>query len=595
MIIKHYLELLSHYRRPIIILVASTTVAAAVLSFILLFTAPLYTATASVVMLPTEAELTFTRGWLGFSQYNPANVLSQTQMEYLLSRPVAEKTLSKIAEGIATKPQPSGAKALVGRAISKARRFIRKTYLLLNSGKFVPLGSYEDALQELMDSIEIEMIEGSYVLQIEVTLFHPEAAAAAANALADGYDEMIAEQSIQAAGRLSAFFDREIDAREAELDTLTINEYALMAELDVLSLADQRQYLLSALESERQALAAAQVELGELDARMAALREQGDVQQRRILAKLDEEMTMEGVTRTELEQRISMRRRNIAALRRDQEDLAEKEKPLTEIASRKESVEADLASLRERRLNVSLSTSSQLSQVRMINPATVPLYPSSPKVVFNTAVGFFAGVLFAFFALVVVDTTSGTVKTFTDLRRLVGARAIARLTAAMVAQATGRGPRGKKSHLAGVAGDLAGHMVLSDGGRVSNIEITAFDEKDAAEAAATVAAALVQSGQRVVCRLPKSVPLPDSIQGGDDKYRLLFVNSDEGVDRTGALSVVCLSDVSPWSRVAAADRGEAAVVCVVAAGALSEEDLQALDESALRADVSNVFYVLLAK
>ncbi len=596
MILKHYLELLSHYRRLIIIIVAATTGAAAVFSAIILFTAPLYTATSSIVMLPTEAELTFTRGWLGFSQYNPANVLSQTQMEYLLSRPVAERTLGRVAEQLAATERPTGFKAFVASAISKTRRFIRKTYTILNSGKFVPLDPYEDALQELMEGIGIEMIEGSYVLQIEVTLPHPKAAAAAANALAEAYEEMIAEQSVQAASRLGGFFDREVAAREAELDSLVMREYQLRKELDVVSLEDQKEYLLNALESERQAQAQAQVELGQLDARMQALRaDQGEVQQRRILAKLDEEMTLEGVTRTELEQRISMRRKNIADLRGEQEELAQKEEPLDALAERKKSVEADLASLRERRLNVELSTSSQLSQVRMISPAQVPLYPSFPKVVFNTAIGFAAGILLSLFGLVLVDTTSGTVKTFADLRRLVGARAVTRLTHSMVDQALGRGAKGKKDRLAEASRDLAAHLAGGNGAGPSRIDVVGFDERDTAEAAATVAVVLAGRGKSVVCRLPESVALPESIRRGDEGRLVRFVNRDEGIAVDGALSIECLSDSSPWRRLEARERGASAVLCVVTSGLLPEEDLQALHETAMKSGVSNIFYVLLAR
>jgi succinoglycan biosynthesis transport protein ExoP len=599
MMIKHYLELLSHYRRLVIIIVVALTSAAAVLSAIILFTAPLYTATASVVMLPTEAELTFTRGWLGFSQYNPANVLTQTQMEYLLSRPVAEKTLHKVIEDIAAKPKPTGFKALVGSAVSKSRRLLRQTYMILNSGKFVPLDPQEEALQELMEGIKIEMIEGSYVLQIKVTLLHPAAAAAAANALAGAYDEMIAEQSIQAASRLGTFFDKEIAAREAELDTLAMREYALRKELDVLSLEDQRQYLLNALENERQALAAAQVELAEFDARMAALRsEQGDVQQRRILAKLDEEMTMEGVTRTEIAQRVALRQKNIASLKREQEQLAQKEEPLNEIEMRKNAVETDLSSLRERMLNVQMSTSSQLAQVRMINPATVPLYPSFPKVVLNTGIGFVAAVLLSFFALVLLDTTSGTVKTFTDLRRLVGARAVARLSPGMIAHVERGGTGRAARELSDLAREIAGHLAGRNGDRPTRIEVTGFDDKDVADAASTVAAALAGLGERVICRLPASVPLPMPVKDGGRGGDVRFVNGAREDQETGgeqAISIECLPGASPWARMASPSRGEAAVLCAVASGAVPEEDLQALDESARKAGLSDVLYVLVAR
>jgi uncharacterized protein involved in exopolysaccharide biosynthesis len=590
MMIKHYYELVCHYRKFLIIIVATTTIVAAAFSLLLLHTSPVYTATASVVMLPTEAELTFTRGWLGYSQYNPANVLSQTQIEYLLSRPVAEKTFGKIVTQIATGSDSTGGRSPVSSATGGLRGLIWKVYLTLNSGKFVPLEPYEQALQTLRKGIKIDMIEGSYVLQIKVTLPHAAAAAAAANALAEAYDEMMAEQSLEASSKLESFFGGEIASREAEIDSLTRMEFELRQELDVHSLEGQKQYLLTALEGERQALTEAQVRLAELDARMAALRDdQGDVQQRRIRARLDEEMSMEGLTRTELQERITIRQNNIETLRAEQEDLAQKEEPLINVTTRKESLERDLENLRDRRLNVGMATSSQLAQVRMINPATVPLYPSFPKVVYNTVVGFVAGVLLGFFLLIFIDTTSGTVKTFADLRRLVGARALARLGARAVTQAGGRVPGAKKGSLTDLARSLTGHLAVGGGGRPAKIEVTGFEDADAVSGAVAVSAALAERGERVVCRLPKSADLPASAAEG-----LLFTNRTDAVDMAGATLVECLSGVSPWRRIASTE-GSEALVCVIAAGTLAEEDLEALDKSAAASGGQAPYYLLISR
>ena len=599
MILNHYLQLLSHYRRLLLILVASTTGAAALFSVLFLFIAPVYTGTASVVMLPTEAELSFTRGWLGFSQYNPANVISQTQMERMLSRPVAEKILSKLVSEIAATPPPTGLKAWVGSAFSKFRGFLRRTYITLNSGKFVPLSPYEDALQDVMKGLEVEMIEGSYVLQIEVTLPNPAAAAAAANALAEGYDEMIAEQSIQAAARLSGFLKQEIASRRAQIDSLSHLEIALRGELRVMSLNDEQQYLLNAIENERQALAEAQIELGELGARMSGFRAmQGDVQQGRLLAQFEEEATMEGITRRELEQRIAMREQNIRALRLEEEALALRKGPLENLTDQRMALEADLTDLRERMLSVHLSTSSQLSQVRVISPAQVPLYPSFPKVVINTAIGLVAGLLLSFFMLVVFDTLSGTVKTSVDLRRLAGTHALVRLSRNMIDQATGKAGERKVlgfGSSADVARDLANRLVGTGDGGNPRIQVAGFREEAAASAAMTIAAALVKQGRKVICRLPESTPLPRSVQGNDEARGLIFVHGDEKMELPDAISLECLGDRSPWSEISPASGESSTLVCAVTAGELSEEDLQEFNDSAERASRSDLYFVLLAR
>ena len=94
MLISHILELFRYYRR----LIAATWVfivgGVAAFSVLFLLVTPLYTATAKITMLPTQSELSFSNLFVRSTTINPATLLSQTHIEYLLSFETAEETVA---------------------------------------------------------------------------------------------------------------------------------------------------------------------------------------------------------------------------------------------------------------------------------------------------------------------------------------------------------------------------------------------------------------------------------------------------------------------------------------------------------------------
>jgi uncharacterized protein involved in exopolysaccharide biosynthesis len=229
-IVEHYWQLLLYYRKVLITIVVGITGAVAALSYLWLVTFPLYTATADVTILPTDAELSFTKGFVTASQYNPANIMTQTQIEYLLSRPVAEKALELVAahKGGERDPPPTGVKQKLSAAAQATLRTLRKIYNILNSGKHVPLTPYEDAVETLMDSITLEVVEGSYVLEISVTLPQRGAVAIAANSLADAYVQKVQEDTAVASAAMTRFLEAEIAKRVDMLGRVSDREAAML-------------------------------------------------------------------------------------------------------------------------------------------------------------------------------------------------------------------------------------------------------------------------------------------------------------------------------------------------------------------------------
>ncbi|MEZ5798374.1 MAG: hypothetical protein R3D63_13345 [Paracoccaceae bacterium] len=202
--LQHYLELLAYYRRMVRRIFIGVVGGVALFSAFFLFISPLYTATAKVSLLPTDSELAFTQNFVRGASVNPANLMSQTHIENLLSLEVARETVDRMIAELGS-PQSSGATGIRARVASgfrALRNMIRRTYNILNSGKHVPLDEYTDTVLTLQDSIAAEMIEGTYILEISVTWDSPVVATAAANDLAQVYVERARKQAEEAALQL---------------------------------------------------------------------------------------------------------------------------------------------------------------------------------------------------------------------------------------------------------------------------------------------------------------------------------------------------------------------------------------------------------
>lgn len=593
MIIQHYLQLLIHYRKLVIRIILTTTIATAVLSLLLLFLLPKYTGKASVVMLPTDPELTFTKGWTGSSQYNPTAFMAQTQVEYLVSRPVAEKTLQKLAKEMSERKKPAGLRGTIIAGVKNLKLAYYWTYNMLNYGKYVPLTAYESNLNLLRRGLKIEVVEGSFVMQISCTLPDPKLAARAANAVAQSYQEEVAEQFSLAGTKLETFLDAEIARREAVVDSLMNEEISLGKKLGILSIEQQKAFLQTSLDAEQSALMNDQVTLARMVAKVGSLKSQaGNITKKDVLSGMDEDLALAGVNREVLEKSIELHKTNIREFTQKLEELSSREQPLLQITTKRENAEANLQDLVQRKLDVYLSTYSSLSQVQEIDPAIPPKYPSSPEVLVYTILGFIAGIFISVFVLIALDSTTESVKTFPDLMRIAGQQAMVLVNPAMAAQARGRPLRflGRWDFVGGRIPDLV-HRVSGRGTAAEQpLDIVCFGEpKVGVDAAVTLCAALAHEGKQVVCELPDDVPPPGVRKDLAD--RVTFGQGRSGA--TGAIHLRLDTTTSPWDRLhGAAGQG---FICAIKAGLFSEDRLAGFRAEAEKVGQDRVDYILVAE
>jgi uncharacterized protein involved in exopolysaccharide biosynthesis len=426
--VRHYLQLLLYYRWLVAGLVLGIPSLVAVFSVLFLKVMPIYTASAKVSMLPTESELAFTHAFLQSSQFAPANMMTQTHMEYLVSRPVAAATLDRLIAESGTpsaEPKSTGWVASIGQKFREFKWALQRWYNILNYGVDIPLEPYEDLIESLIDNIKVEAIEGTYILEIAVSWDDPGVAAKAANLLALEYVERVRKQTGEASDKLQDYLEDEIKEQEGLLAGLQAHRTELSMHLGVHDIGRERQALLDMKAQERKALLQARADLSAQENRLAAMTASRDALH--LLGReqlLNADIALSEPNRAEIRTRMAAHESQIDELGTELERLAEAESSIVDVDFKIGVARDALSQLNEQIHNLEVGRASGLSNLRVIDPAIQPLYPSFPRVLVFVVIASAASVLLACFAVVLLDTLSETAKTSADLERVFGERAL---------------------------------------------------------------------------------------------------------------------------------------------------------------------------
>ncbi len=601
MILDHYIQLFFYYRKLIAWIFVVITGTVASLSVLLLFIFPFYTGTATVQLMPTEAELAYMTGLssVGLSGNNPAQMLPATQIEYLLSRPVAERVIEKVQAELDRAPPPEGWRLTLKEAMNGIVTFVWMVYNTLNSGKFVEPTPYEQALTRLMRGIDLETVENSYVLQIEVTLpQNAQASALAANALAEAYIERLREQSATTADALIAYLDSEIARRLEDYKRLQQYEFELRKDAGILALEQERDALLASRDLEQERLLDIRIEREELEARLKAYEEdRAELRRRGTLALVEQEIALSDAQLRALDRREALRTQSIERINAELADLNERENPLLEVQRELTRIEEEMDDLRNRRIIQNLSKSGGMSQLRIVNPAVVPAYASFPEVVVNTVVAIFGSIFIVLIVVVAADTLSGSVKTTIDLRRLAGGLALGRLPKRLMRLLRRGGDAGQAGKLQTLlrktGAELEYRMAANGLFDHSSILVAGFGSREMiGNAALAVAGAMAARGSEVRWHAGGKC---ESVDTGLLAAAGIAENADSkgDVGQIGTtVTVECVGPVAAgfsWREVA---KRSAAVICVFQEGGLSEEELLEFRDIAARNDVPEVAFIM---
>lgn len=423
-VLTHYLELAVHFRRFIAMMTLAAAVVATVLAVFQLTTNPLYRASAKVTIQPTDAELRFTQVYVRSSTYDSANVVTQSHMEYLRSREIAQRafdTLNAQAGGAPQPPEPG----FVERVASGLKLAVRSTIRRLNSGTFIPVTGEEAIIGAIQESIEINIIESSFIMEIAVYWDDPEIAAQIANVLASVYQDRTMEQSAAATAELVSFLEGERKGAEKMIYDLKAQRDELRGQWGVVDYDVERSDLITRAAEERANLASDKAQLRRTEAKIDAFAplETGD--RRTGLDDItEEELSLARLDAVSQRQGVAEREAILANINRQLRRYVSYEEPLTEIDDAISREDTRLADIEERLLTTRMGQTESIERLRVIDQATPPLYPDSPKVLKQLALGAAAGLVLAIMAILARDLLVQRLVTRADVAEATGLKVL---------------------------------------------------------------------------------------------------------------------------------------------------------------------------
>lgn len=462
--ITHYTMLLLRYWKVIVLAALAAGALAASLSVVLLHVSPVYKSRVTMNLQPSEEALRFNRNFLGVSQLNPADIITQAHVERLLSRPVIERAMAILTED-------GGVPVQTPDALDEFIETLRRNWALLNYGFFSPPSERDAAVNDLIEAIDVQVVAGSYIMGLEVSHEDPMVAARAANAVARAYLELSSSQATQEAREVDRAIADLQNAKSEELVSLQRQRRALDREFGAEDLDAGRAFAIAARTEAREALEASEERVARLKERIAAISGRDSVATDALRAELSAAKRDAG----RLAEALIVAERRLMDL-----DLSESR--LSEIDQQIGAIERDMEDLQQRRIAAQLGQTAQLGVVRVIDDAEPPAYPAFPKVLVNAVVGTVVGGMLALALIVMLDVLDDRVRTSDDLRQSAGGRTMPAISSRLARQSR-RFLRsgGKPGAALNAFAEAVGRLFLTVGpGRQPNgtIYVTAFGDRD---------------------------------------------------------------------------------------------------------------------
>jgi len=401
------------YKRKTIVLICSSVVVLTVFFSVLMLTArPKYTAETTVTMMPSKSEIELTNSRDDFLGMQPSLVLTQTHTEFLLSRKITAEVVEELLAALDTTNLQDliKDKSFIGKYISgPAIRSLRIIYSLLNYGKYVERSERDNLIAKMQNSISIRNVAGSYILNIGVTWDHPVVAQKAANLIAQKYIDLSRKENQRSLSMTKSYISAKIDEYKEKLNKVERNIkdfkeksklYSLPRDIDM-QFEELNYYI-----NRRTELVMSMVTL---QSKIAALKN--------IQSTRDSTALIADYRGTQ----AALKNVNgiINNLKEKMSKVPNFEYEIADLLQLKIDYQQTIAGLQKDLIESTIQESGILSAIHIIDEAQVPLYPSSPKVLFNLIGSFIASLVFTLLYIVLTETISRKVYAPQDVSRVV--------------------------------------------------------------------------------------------------------------------------------------------------------------------------------
>ena len=385
----------------VLALIALGTLGAWSVSVFYLATKPKFEAAARLNIVPTSEELGYATRFVRGSTFDGGSVLLGTYAEYAHTRPVVapivDRYIAEAARAQGLTPQ-AWLQANTGPPGFSPGRILA----ILNYGEAPVTPLRDEMIEDLIEHTKIETVEGTYLLRLAVEWEDARSAAWFANALSDAIIAR-AEVASRSTGReIAGTLEARLADKRAQLAALLRQSRDLKSSIGVVDLDRQKTALLEARLTEQAQLTTDRAALDAARSQVAALRSQSNGKLTGAQTTVDQTLAVEAPRAAGLAKSVAIREGRIAQIDRQIAGLGGSEDRVKTLDDRAALLQQEVNALTER---VSFSQTENLAngpRIQLIERATPPLTRSSPKIFFNTILGFVAGCALAACALLLL-------------------------------------------------------------------------------------------------------------------------------------------------------------------------------------------------
>lgn len=409
------------YKIPISIFTLIATLAAVALSYAL---PAVYEASSLVIVRPEEKiKLSSTQGEgkeildYPVSQSAPIDAPSKTYIEVIQSEAVAQRIVTALNLDAEVPPSTgSTLERLRDEFKHWLKETIRTTRQIMRYGRVIPATRFDRAVEEMREGLSLEVKKNTYAFAITYASGNPEVAAAVANKAAEIFLAHNAEAYRGEAETLRKF----IEGRLLE------NEKTLQDERDALQRFKDETGTFSMGDEYREKL---KVVSGlELDLESAQTR----------LAGLSEVYGPENGKVGSVQAEIRRLTQAIEAYKASFAGMPERERRIAQLDLAVSVAQGDYEFIKKKYEEYRIEEQTSFAEIRIVSPATVPLYPVKPIKYIYGSLGFLLAFVTAISIALFFEYLNPRVRVVDDLTTILAIPVLAAIPVMKAARLRGR-------------------------------------------------------------------------------------------------------------------------------------------------------------
>ncbi|WP_198045954.1 Wzz/FepE/Etk N-terminal domain-containing protein [Novosphingobium aquimarinum] len=397
---------LSRWKLLAAVVLAVTITGWAVSAFILALS-PTYEATARLNVVPTGEELGYASRFARGQNADGGLVMAQTYAESLRSREVRETVVDRWIERRASAAGMSADAWLKAEAANAPQFSLGSVISYLNYGASQELPLREQLIEHLGKDTKVEIIEGTFLMQVTVEWDSARDAAWFANALAGEVITEVGDLSEESGESLAGILRQELTAKQAKLAQLKQTSRRRKIELGIVDIDAQKQALLQEKIAEQSRLTSDLAESRRASAQVAALEQQRSGLLGKTQTSIEEQLALTRPTAAAARQSISARQARLSSIQGELGQLSRAELGIKTLDDQIAVLEREVAALLDRLRFSETENLANRATIRLIDPALPPLVRASPKVLLNTILAFVAGCALAGMLLLLLGPKGG--------------------------------------------------------------------------------------------------------------------------------------------------------------------------------------------